>query len=427
MQNDETIECPECHKQIPLTSALSEKIKHQLQVEFNEKSGKQNEIIRKKVEELQQREAQIKKEQESVSQLVEQKLKDREAEIKKAAEKKAQANQEVRLKDLEERNASLAEKVTTANTKELDLLRQKRALEDKQKELELEVEKKLQAGQDEIYKKATEKAQEEMRNKLHEKDKQLEIMSKSLETAKRQAEQGSMQIQGEIQEDNLKKVISASFPFDVVEDVPTGIKGGDLVHTVRSDFGQKCGVILWESKNTKAWSDDWIKKLKDDRGLVEADACVLVTQTLPSDIVHFGLKDSVWVTEYKYALPLVSTLRVSLQEISLVKSSMEGRDEKIEQLFNYVSGTQFRHRIENIVGAFESLQLELNAEKRAMERIWARRTKEIDRVITNTTGLYGDLQGIASNTLPTISSLELLPAGEEDFEHAAEEDQVGPV
>jgi hypothetical protein len=421
--NDQTIHCPECGHEIPLTAALSEQIKHQLDSDFRAKLKENEAQYQARLSELDAEKKKLQEAQHLLDAKVEEKVKEREAAILENAISKAASDVELKVKDLETRNLELITKVTESQQKELELLQQKRELEEKQREVSLQIERGIQERQNSIYQEAKADAESQLQSKLLEKDKQLEMTTRALEAAKKQAEQGSMQIQGEAQEEDLKKIISASFPMDIVEDVPQGIKGGDLVQTVRSDFGQKCGVILWESKNTKTWSDDWVKKLKDDRGLVNADICVLVTRALPSDITHFGMKYGVWVTDYKFALALVSTLRVSLDEISQAKLSVEGRDQKIEQLFTYISGNQFKHRIENIVNAFESMQSDLHAEKRAMERIWNKREKEIDRVVTNTSGLYGDLQGITSAALPRIESLEL-PSGDAEVEEEVDLDQI---
>jgi hypothetical protein len=409
--NEQTITCSKCGELIPLSTALTEKIKHQLESEFSEKNQQQSQALALKLAEIEKKEADIDKAKESVDEKVEAKIKAREKELMAQAENKASANLAVKIKDLENQNTEMAEKITKSQETELELLKEKRALEDKKKELELEVQKKLQEGESAIFLKAKKEVEATMTTKLMETQKQLDMTNKALEEARRKGEQGSMQIQGEVQEEDLKRAIVTSFPVDIVEDVPPGINGADLIQTVRSEFGTKSGKIIWESKITKTWSEEWVKKLKDDRGIVEADECILVTRALPSDIEHFGKKDGVWVADYKYALALASTLRGYLIDMAQVKNSLEGRDEKVEQLYNYISGTQFRHRIENIVTAFESMQTDLNSEKRAMVKIWNKRSKEIDRVILNTSALYGDLQGIT--TIPNIQQLEL-SAGEDD-------------
>ena len=235
----------------------------------------------------------------------------------------------------------------------------------------------------------------------------MEQMRKTIEELKRKSEQGSMQVQGDAQEEDLKFLLKSKFPTDTIEDVPTGIRGADLIQTVRNDFGVECGIIVWESKNTKAWNDEWIRKLKEDQGLVKGDLAILITSVLPEGLKNFGLQDGVWIIEYKYAIAISTILREQLIQIAKTKKSLEGTDEKMNQLHNYLTGPQFKNRMENIVLAFTQMQEDLSKEQRAFQRIWAKREKEIERVTTNTIGMYGDLQGIVGNALPAMETLEL--------------------
>jgi len=239
-------------------------------------------------------------------------------------------------------------------------------------------------------------------------------MQKALEEAKRRAEQGSMQIQGDAQEADLKQGLQNAFLSDTIEDIKTGTRGADLLHTVFSSVGQKQGTILWESKNTKTWGAEWIKKLKDDQIAIKADIAIIATQALPEGIETFEFRDGVWITAYKFVLPLATALRFQLSEINRIKQSSIGKDVKMELLYNYLGGSEFKNRIETIVRAFESLKKGLDSEKRAMQTIWSKREKEIERVIKNTTGFYGDLEGIiGTSVLPSIKAFEL-PSGEDE-------------
>jgi hypothetical protein len=220
--------------------------------------------------------------------------------------------------------------------------------------------------------------------------------------------QGSMQVQGEVQEDDLRQFLQQLFLFDQVEDVPTGMNGADLVHTVKNNFGETCGVILWESKNTKHWAADWVKKLKADQTAAKADLAVLVTRAMPENVQGCGNIDGIWIVEYTSLKAIAMTLRKHLVELNQAKKSLVGRGEKMEMLYDYLSGSQFRLRVESIVSAFSCLKTDLDKERTAMQRMWQKREKEIERVMLNTTGMYGDLQGIiGAAALPEIQSLEL--------------------
>lgn len=394
---DQTILCPKCGEPIPLTAALSDQLKHKLQheleAEFQEKLDTQ---LRSKIE------AEKKK-------------------LWQTAQDKAREKVDTELKDYQETLKEQSKKLEEAAAQELELRKKARDLEEQKRNLDLEMQRKLDAERIKLVEEARKTEAEQQQLKVKEKDKQIEIMQKTIEDLRRQSQQGSMQIQGEVQEDDLKQLLTATFYTDNVNDVPTGIKGADLIQTVNTPMGQKAGIILWESKNTKAWSQDWLQKLKHDQGTAEADVCLLVTKVLPDDIKGFGIKNGIWVLEYQYVVPLVTTLRYHLLELAKLKNSMVGRDQKMEYLYAYLSGSQFKNRIESIVMAFGSMKQDMEAERRAMERIWRKRQQEIERVIENTAGLYGDLQGIVGASLPTISSLEL-PGG--DAESTAESEEV---
>ena len=412
--SDQTITCPECGSEIPLSDALTEKMRHQLEGELGKK-------FKEKEKELEEKAKLLEENQKNMDAQVAKKLEAEKVKMWEKAQKKATEKLDVELKDLKKANEEKNEQLDKMREEQLELRKEKRAIEEEKKNMKLEIEKKLDEERKTIAEQAKKDASEEMRLKMAEKDKQMEQLRKSLADAKRKSEQGSMQIQGDVQEDDLKMMLQNNFSMDVIEDVPTGIKGADLVQTVNTSFGHKAGIILWESKNTKAWSDDWIKKLKGDQALVKADVCVLVSQTLPDGVKDFKFQGGVWVCSYQSALSLVTALRLHLTQLSQVKQSLVGKDEKMELLYNYLSGSEFKNRIENIVSAFTSMQTDLDTEKRSMERIWKKRGKEIERVIMSTSGMYGDLQGIVGASLPAIKSLEL-PSGEEKGEDEAEQD-----
>lgn len=216
-----------------------------------------------------------------------------------------------------------------------------------------------------------------------------------------------MQIQGELQEDALKEILSAQFPMDIISDVEKGIKGADLVQEIRSDFGHFAGNIAWESKNTKSWSDAWVEKLKEDRLRVGAGVAVIVSSALPEGIKNFGIYKDIWVTNYESALALAGILRVHMIELMKTKNSLKGKDEKMEIIYNYLISAEFKAKIENIVEAFSTLKNDLDREKRAMEKMWSAREKQLTRVIENTSRLYGDMQGLIGAALEKVDYLEL--------------------
>lgn len=387
------LKCPHCKKEIELNDSLTEHIREDLKNEFTDKIKNLEEVLEKQ--------------KESSEKEFKEKLQDEKKKLWKVALEKAEEKQQLAVKNLEEELQEKKAALIKAEEQELEFLKMQRNLKEKERRLEIDLQRKLDNQRNEIEQLIRKTVIEEERMKMREKDKQLEMMRKQIEDLKQKSEQGSMQIQGEVQEEDLKRILKSAFLSDDIEDVPTGIQGADLVQTVKNQFNRKAGVILWESKNTKSFSNSWIKKLKDDRTKVNADICILITRTLPDEIDSFGLLSGVWVCSYKFALPLATTLRSQVLAVNQMKENMKGQDEKMNILMDYLTGPQFRSRFENIINAFTSMKEELEKEKRAMQRIWSRREKEIERMIDNSSGMYGDLQGIVGNKLSNIEQLEL--------------------
>jgi len=273
----------------------------------------------------------------------------------------------------------------------------------------LELERKLDEGRGKIREDALARAAEEHHLKDREKDKQLEDMRRQIEDLKRKAEQGSQQAQGEILELELEDVLRANFRFDEVEPVAKGVRGADVLQRVVTSSGKPCGSILWESKRTKAWSDGWIQKLKDDQREAKADTGIIVSSILPKGVNHIGCIDGVWVSDFPSLIGLGAALRSGILQLAHAQNALSGKGEKMELIYKYLSGPEFRNRVEAIVEAFVAMKGDLDSEKRAMERAWSKREKQIERVIHNTSGMYGDLQGLIGVSLPPIPLLEMSP------------------
>lgn len=398
------IKCPHCGEEIEVTETLTHQIKDEMQKEFQKQLEDKEDallLIKKETEE----------DKLKAEKVYEEKLNDEKKKLWAVAvvkaEEKAKEKSNLELKDLQEQLKEKVNAVKQAEEKELEFRKKQRELEDKEKRMELEVQRKLDEERKKVEEIVRKTVGEEERMKMLEKDKQMEMLKRQIEELRRKSEQGSMQIQGEVQEEDLRNIIKSNFIYDVVEDVPTGLNGADLVQTVKSPMGQKAGIILWESKNTKTWSDGWIKKLKDDQIKTKADICILVSQALPEGISSFGVINGVWVSDYATFLPLTHALRLQLLQIYQIKSSMEGRDEKMNVLYKYLSGPQFKNRIENIVNTFTTMKEDLEKEKRLIKKNWAKREMELERIIDNTIGMHGDLQGIMGASLPTVKSLEI--------------------
>jgi hypothetical protein len=267
-----------------------------------------------------------------------------------------------------------------------------------------------------IKESALKSVEESHRLKIKEKDKKMEEMTEQIIELKRKAEQGSQQTQGEVLELELEDILNSNFTSDNIKPVPKGIKGADVLQEVISPSGQYCGTILWESKRTKSWSDSWIEKLKDDQKDAKADTAVLVSITLPKGCKNFSSLSGVWVICFDLVMALATVLRTSLLQLSNIKLLSVGKNEKMEILYKYLSGPEFSQKVESIIETFKDMKEGLEQEKRAINKIWAKRDKQIEKVINSTSGMYGDMEAIiGASSMQKIEALELksLPSGAE--------------
>ncbi len=333
-------------------------------------------------------------------------------EVKKA-EEKAKEEWQKQLLELE----SLRKRDEEARKKEMDYLRQSQEFENMKKNQALELERAKMEERKKVEEEAkksaedrakfeTDKMKLESDKQIAELKKQLEMTQRAVEDANRKANQGSMQIQWEIQEDALKEVLESNFPMDVISDVEKGIKWADIIQEVRNMNGT-AWVIAWESKNTKAWSDGWVEKLKEDRLRVNADVSILVTAVLPKEVDKFGLYKWVWLVEWSYVLPIAMMLRGQIESMAHLRTSLVSKDEKMEVLYNYLTSAKFKDKVENIIDAFRQMQDQVAEERRAFESRWKKREALLEQVIKNTSGMYGDLGGVLGGKLAQVEYLEL--------------------
>jgi len=274
-------------------------------------------------------------------------------------------------------------------------------------QIDLTIEKKVQESLGTVRDKARLEGEEGLKLKVLEKEELIASMQRQIEELKHRAEQGSQQLQGEVQELELESLLRAKFPHDMVEPVAKGEFGGDVLHRVVGAQGQHCGTILWESKRTKNWSDAWLAKLRDDQRAAKADVALIVSAALPKGIKNFDFVDGIWVTESRCAMSVAIALRQTLIELSAARQASEGQQSKMEMVYQYLTGPRFRHRVEAIVEKFSDMQADLDRERKAMTRGWAKSEEQIRAVIGSTAGMYGDLQGIAGRPLQEIEGLEM--------------------
>jgi hypothetical protein len=409
-----TITCPSCKTEIKLTESLAAPLLEATKRDFKQRLAQNEAESVKREAGIREREAALSKEKEALDEQVAEKLKGERTRIAAEESKKAKlavANEvEQKSKDFVELQEILKqrdEKLAEAQKVQADLLRKQRELDDAKRELDLTIEKRVQAELTVTREQAKKEAEDALKFKVMEKEQTISSMQKQIEELKRRAEQGSQQLQGEVQELELESVLSAKFPLDKINPVPKGEFGGDVLQHVAGPFGQACGTILWESKRTKNWSDGWLVKLREDQRQAKAELAVIVSQTLPKDVDTFDLIDGIWVTHPKAALPVAMALRQSLMEVAAARQATEGQQTKMEMVYDYLMGPRFRQRVQAIVEAFSTMQEDFDKERKVITKQWAKREEQIGRVMQATVGMYGDLQGIAGKTLQEIEGLEL--------------------
>jgi hypothetical protein len=313
---------------------------------------------------------------------------------------------------LAEREAKLAE----AQAAQAELVRARRELDDQKRELALTVETRVTESLGQVREAAKREAEEGLILKLREREEVIGGMQKQIEELKRKAEQGSQQLQGEALELVLEDMLRSRFPHDEIAPVPKGVGGGDCLQRVAGVDGQPIGSILWECKRTKNWSDGWLAKLRANQREAHADIAVLVSDALPPGLTHFDLLDGVWVVGFACAMPVATTLRQSLLTLSVARRAGEGQQTKMAQVYRYLTGSRFKHHVEGVVEQFVAMKADLDSERRAMTRLWAKREAQITNVITATASMYGDLQGIVGRSLDEIEGLELPLLGAPEVE-----------
>ncbi len=419
-----TVVCPQCKNEIKLTESLAAPLLESVRRDYEQRLAKKESDMAQRELALNERAQTLEKAKAAIDQQIAQKMQLERGRIAAEEAQKAklalgndldQKTKEINtLHELLKKNdAKLAE----AQKAQAELIRKQRELDDAKRELELTIEKRVQASLGSERDKAKKEAEEELKLKVMERDQTIIAMQKQIEELKRRAEQGSQQLQGEVLELELETLLAAKFPRDTIQPVPKGEFGGDVLQRVLGPLNQLCGTILWESKRTKNWSDGWLPKLREDQRSAKAEIAIIISQVLPKEVDTFGFVEGVWVADPKVTLPVAIAVRQSLIEVAAARQASEGQQTKMEMVYGYLTGPRFRQRVQAIVEAFSSMKEDLDREKKTITRQWAKREEQIDRVMQATVGMYGDLQGIAGRTLQEIEGLEfqgLLESPNED-------------
>jgi hypothetical protein len=411
--DDPTIICPNCKTEIKLTESLAAPLIEATREQFEQKLQEKDLLIRAQEASVAAEKKQLQDDRQQLDSIVAQRVNDAREQIAADEARKAEqlAHDAVAQRDkelgelrvvLEQKESKLAE----AQKSQLELLRKQRELDDAKRELELTIETKVQEALNGAREEGKRQAEQSLSLKVREREETIASMQRQIEDLKRKAEQGSQQLQGEVLEVDLEERLTANFPFDRFEPVPKGEFGGDLIQRVVSSSGKESGIILWEMKRTRNWGGSWLSKLRNDQRLAGADSAILVSQALPHGLDTFGLVEGVWVASPACAVPVGIAIREILVSVAATRQTGEGQLTKMELVYQYLTGQKFRHRIEAIVEQFTEMQGDLDRERKAMTKLWARREQQIRCVVESTAGMYGDLQGIAGQSIQEIDGLD---------------------
>ena len=408
------VTCPECGHEFELSPAVLSGLREQAQADAKAVHEKERTSLRTQLDSLKSksdsitaREAELKTKSENLDQSVETKLKQRESELSAKAEAKARETLDLQLKELTQERDEKSQALKESQAKELSFIREKRTLQEEKEQFELKIQKTLEQERQQIREDAGKQAAEEQARKLSEKDRIVETLKIQIDDLRRKADQGSQQVQGESLELDIEDALREAFPSDELSEVPKGVRGADLILGVRSPTGRKAGSLAIEVKQTKTWSDSWVQKLKEDQRVISADIAIIVTSTLPKGIERFGQKNGVWVCDIPSFSAVISALRWSLIQTHGQRVANENRDSKKEVLFNYITGNEFRQKVEALLESFEMMRSDLERERKAFQKIWASRAKSIDQAVHSTAGMFGDVHSLSGGSVAAIDSLEL--------------------
>jgi hypothetical protein len=411
MSNENHIKCPNCGTQIDVNDLLSHQLEEEIRQKYQaqlleEKQKFQAQTVALNVakEEFEQRK---KKENELFQERLEKQLKEERVAIESKLKTKLSEEQAEQFKLLQDELNQKSEQVKELNRTKAEIERLKREKEEAKELAEAEAQKKLNE-QLSTEKEKIRKAEEEKNElKMRDLQKQLDDQKRLTEEMKRKQEQGSMQLQGEVQELAIEEWIQTQFPLDSIDEIKKGARGGDCIQTVNTYAQQNCGKIYYESKRTKDFQGSWIEKFKADMREKGADIGVLVTEAMPSGMERMGMRDGVWVCSYEEFKGLCNVLRESLIQVSTALGSQVNKGDKMQLLYDYLTSNSFRMQVEAIVEGFSSMKSALESEKRAMQRIWKEREKQIEKVINNTIDMHASIRGIAGNAIQAVKALEL--------------------
>ena len=394
-----SITCPNCQHQFEPGDSIREEIERELR-------GKMVDWQKKKDEEFKQKEAgfaqQLQLKEQEAQLLLETEKKKLQQELQETIRKSVATDFENQLKLLQDQAVQNEEKLKESRKRELDFLQKEQSLKIKEEELQLTLQRQLleerEKLKEQLLKEETDRLslkEQEYQLRMKELEKQLDDQKKLAEEMRRKSEQGSMQLQGEVQELLLEQLLQNTFPFDKIEEVGKGVKGADCIQVVRNQFGHETGKIIYESKRTKDFQNDGIEKLKSDMRTLGADVAVIVTQALPKDMERFGEKNGVYICTFSEIRSVALLLRDAIIKIADAKKSQENKGDKMALLYDYLTGNEFNENWKAIREGFLSMKQSIQRERDAMEKLWKAREKQLEKVLLNAAHIKGSVEGLA--------------------------------
>lgn len=411
MAEQSSIQCPNCGTPIDVNDVLKHQLEDSIRKEFQQKANIQNRELELKNEQFEKAktefEAKKKQENELFAERLEREKKAAEKEIGEKLKTKLEEENKDRLLLMEKELSEKSEKIRELNKMEGEIAKLQREKLEMKEAIQAEAEKQLNAQLTLEREKIRKQEDDKNELKFKELQKQLEEQKKLTEEMKRKQEQGSMQLQGEVMELAIEEWLANNFPLDSIDEVKKGANGADCLQIVNTREHQNCGSIYYESKRTKAFQPSWIEKFKNDIRTKRANIGVLVTEVMPAGMERMGMRDGIWICTYDEFKGLSAVLRQSIIQVSQAVQAQENKGDKMSMLYDFLTSNEFRLQVEGIVEGFTQMQSDLDAEKRAMQRIWKQREKQIEKVVHNTLGMYGSIRGIAGNAVQTVRALEL--------------------
>ncbi|MBN1277061.1 MAG: DUF2130 domain-containing protein [Deltaproteobacteria bacterium] len=410
-EKENFIKCPECGADIDVNEVLYHQLEEKIKKSYEEKSSKRDKEIKKQLKHIQTEKEQLERQKESlddhISREVQLKIKTEKNKLEKSIREQLQDETSEQIKELQKELEQKSSQVKELNKTKAEVEKLRREKDELRDQVALEKEKEFSEKLKDERQKIKKQSAEENILKIKELEKKLEDQTRLAEEMKRKAEQGSMQLQGEIQELELENILREMYPFDEIREIKKGQRGADIIQVVRTNQGNDCGKIYYESKRTKNFDYGWLQKLRDDNLDVKADVLVIVTEAMPSDTEHkYFHKDGVWVCSFWEIKSFSLVLRQGLLQIQAVAVTQHGKETKMELLYDFLTSQEFRGQFEAIIEGFKSLQDSYSDEKLKMQKIWKEREKQLEKILTNAVNFYGSLKGIAGASIPDIKMLE---------------------